>query len=303
MRRRPKPACRLVKSVYSSNPYKVSSKDDPALTYGELDPVDLCGIIQRFCAVEKGGELWDLGSGSGRLLMSLALSLGDEFSLYGGVEIQQGLHDLAVAARQTLAEKLGQTYSPPKTSPLETALEEATRAAWVQGKRTLTLQDVSSSLASRHKTKYKLLLRDKPLSKHLETLPPSARYDYTDGILHLKEVDQDDPLLEAWRQVVPTNEQGKLPSVKLVRGDMLQVDLDNAFLVIVNGLLFGEPILTDLARHLGNTLPDKAMVLSTAYLDKKHPDLHATHRDIWCRTSWTGGAKLNIYRKLANNTL
>uniref|UniRef100_A0A7S3K3F4 DOT1 domain-containing protein n=1 Tax=Aureoumbra lagunensis TaxID=44058 RepID=A0A7S3K3F4_9STRA len=93
-------AAKLVRGV-SSNiqaAYSASAKCG-ALRYGEIDAKDVLALIERFCVplCRSDGEFWDLGSGSGNLVLTASLVL-KQVCLCGGIEIQDSLNSLATAS-------------------------------------------------------------------------------------------------------------------------------------------------------------------------------------------------------------
>ena len=68
-----------------------------------------------------------------------------------------------------------------------------------------------------------------------------------------------------------------------------------ASVVLANVLLFPKPVVARLAALLGAELRPGAFVLSTAPLDDDA--LLLRHAGLHVKSSWTGGAKVDVYQK------
>lgn len=95
---------RLASGVNSSNSDARSRHSDglvPVFTYGEIDFACIARVLYDLkvhCALPGGGSFYDLGSGTGKVVLAAALL--HNFSSCRGVELLRGLHEVALGYKQ-----------------------------------------------------------------------------------------------------------------------------------------------------------------------------------------------------------
>ena len=69
---------KVARQCAGTRAYRVAEKGGgAALTYGELDALDLTRLIVSFCGGRPRGSFWDLGSGAGGCVLAVAYAFDD----------------------------------------------------------------------------------------------------------------------------------------------------------------------------------------------------------------------------------
>lgn len=320
---------KLLKGV-AKDGYGVSVKETGNLTYGELDWKDVCGVIERFCGV-RGGEFWDLGSGSGTVVLCAAMTM--DFEVCGGVEIQDSLHDLAVSNRAALDDALNEAAPVEEEESTGLNPEDVLDAGIAEVAATLPsgaiveVHDLSMLVSHSIGSKaYRGALRSRSLSTYLTRKGSLGRLlvDCSEDGLHLHIVDDgrspETPvqkkkkkkknnsrsktptgdLVHSWRRLHQKIRSLDVPTpTTFISGDIFETSDDwaNADVVLANVLLFDKPSLSKLADLLKTVLKPGAFVVTTKSLFHHEDPFTELHSGLWCRASWTGGATLTIYQR------
>lgn len=278
------------------------SEQGGGLTYGEVDAEDLLKCVATFCAPRVAGGFWDLGSGAGCVVLAAAHAVDEFGTTSGGVELQPGLHALALGARDRLAAWAGATDA----QVLAAALSAAAAAASIETLEPHTIETAVAAILGRRGLKHALKGVAAPsLGRYVAARLPfahgafratAAAWTRTSDIVDADAARADARGRQARRaldDLAPT-----APRVELVEGDLFAAAAvarwHGAAVVLANVLLFCPEDKRRLAALLGEALRPGAWVLSTAPLDDAQLVLH--RGGLWAKTSWTGGAKIDVYR-------
>ena len=267
--------------------YAVSEKGG-GLTYGEVDAEDLLKCVNTFCAPLPDGGFWDLGSGAGGAALAAAHAFDAFAAGSGGVELQPRLHGLAVEARGRLAAWAGAAAAGAALDPDAT---EAAVAA-ILGRRGLR-----HALAGVAATSLEGYVSAKAPFARGAFRAEAGAWTRLDGAADA-DAERADARGRQARRALDELRAGEEPAVEFVEGDLFGAAAvarwRGAAVVLANVLLFGAADKARLAALLGEALRPGAWVLSTAPLADAR--LARRQEGVHVKTSWTGGAKVDVYQ-------
>ena len=267
--------------------YAVSEKGG-GLTYGEVDAEDLLKCVNTFCAPLPDGGFWDLGSGAGSAALAAAHAFDAFAAGSGGVELQPRLHGLAVEARGRLAAWAAAAAAGAALDPDAT---EAAVAA-ILGRRGLR-----HALAGVAATSLEGYVSAKAPFARGAFRAEAGAWTRLDGAADADAARADARGRQA-RRALDELRAGEEPAVEFVEGDLFGAAAvarwRGAAVVLANVLLFGAADKARLAALLGEALRPGAWVLSTAPLADAR--LARRQEGVHVKTSWTGGAKVDVYQ-------